>query len=212
MGGGHGFGGGYHGGGYHGGGSWRGGYRGGGSWGGAYHGSGYWQGYRGHYPYYRGYYPYYRYPRGFYGYGGYGYPWVSFGWYGGAWSDAYYSYPEQPSPVYVYTPPDTSGSYVDYEQQQQINRLNDEVDRLSAARAVPQSSVPQPPKPEIRAGTVLVFRDNHSEEIENYAIVGKTLWVFTEQRARKIPIAELNLAATTKANEARGIDFRLPTP
>ncbi|HME57460.1 MAG TPA: hypothetical protein VKF63_03920, partial [Terracidiphilus sp.] len=62
----------------------------------------------------------------------------------------------------------------------------------------------------IHAATVLVFRDRHSEEIQNYAIVGKTLWVFTEQRARKIPIAELNVPATTKANEARGIDFRLP--
>ncbi len=75
-----------------------------------------------------------------------------------------------------------------------------------------RSYVPQPPpKAEIRAGTVLVFRDRHSEEIQNYAIVGKTVWVFTEQRARKIPIAELNIPATTKANEARGIDFRLPT-
>ena len=57
---------------------------------------------------------------------------------------------------------------------------------------------------------MLVFRDHHSEEIDNYAIVGKTLWVFTEQRARKIPIADLNVPATTKANEDRGIEFRLP--
>ena len=70
--------------------------------------------------------------------------------------------------------------------------------------------MPQPPLAEIHVATVLVFLDHHTEEIENYAIVGKALWVFTEQRARKIPIAELNVPATTKANEARGIGFRLP--
>ena len=62
----------------------------------------------------------------------------------------------------------------------------------------------------IRGQTVLVFRDRHTEEIQNYAITGKTLWVFNEQRARKIPLAELDLPATTKANEDRGIDFRVP--
>jgi len=35
--------------------------------------------------------------------------------------------------------------------------------------------------------------------------------MFTDQRARKVPVAELDLPATTKANEARGIEFRLPT-
>jgi len=59
---------------------------------------------------------------------------------------------------------------------------------------------------------VLVFRDHHSEEIQNFAIVGETLWVFTEQRARKIPIAALDVPATTKANDSRGIDFRLTWP
>jgi hypothetical protein len=71
---------------------------------------------------------------------------------------------------------------------------------------VPQS----PSKSQIRAETLLVYRNHRTEEIENYAIVGKTLWVFTEQRSRKIPIADLDVAATAKANDARGIDFQLP--
>jgi hypothetical protein len=96
-----------------------------------------------------------------------------------------------------------------HEQQQEIDRLNDEVARLRAER-VPANSTPEPPAAQIRADTVLVFRDRHSEEIGNYAIVGETLWVFTQQRARKIPIAELDIPAMTKANADRGIDFRLP--
>jgi len=202
----------------HGGGGYAGAPHGGAYWGGGYRGGYYGHGYSGHYPYHSGHYPYYgRYPYGWgyrgYGYGWYGYPWISLGWYGGAgWSGAYYSYPDQSYPVYVYSYPDNSNASVDYSQQQEINQLNDEVARL---RAEQQSGAARPaprplPRAEIHAATVLVFRDRHSEEIQNYAIVGKTLWVFTEQRARKIPIAELNVPATTKANEARGIDFRLP--
>jgi len=66
------------------------------------------------------------------------------------------------------------------------------------------------PIAQIHAETVLVFRDNHTEEIQNYAIVGNTLWVFTELRARKIPIANLDVPATTRANEDLGTDFQLP--
>jgi hypothetical protein len=193
---------------------------GGGYWGGGFHG-GYWRG-PGHFPYYPGRYPYYgwRYPgwgyRGYYGYGGYGYPW--WGWSGGVgWSSGYYpsgwySDPATQYPVYAYANPDNTNTAA-YNQQQEIDRLNDEVARLRVEQQVSSAgtSVPRPPpQAEVRGDTVLVFRDHHSEEIENYAIVGRTLWVFTEQRARKIPIAELNVPATTKANEARGIDFRLP--
>src|SRR5271157_1726489 len=174
-------------------------------------------GYGGHYPYYSGrYYPGGWGYRGGYGWGWYGYPWASWGWYGGVgWYGDSYSYPVQSYPAYVYAYPDNSGAYAQNSQIQQdeIDGLNDEVARLREERESqqPLNSAPRPPpKPEIRAATVLVFRNHHSEEIQDYAIVGKTLWVFTEQRARKIPIAELDVPATTKANEARGIDFRLP--
>jgi hypothetical protein len=174
--------------------------------------------YPGHLPYYPGRYPFYpgRYPwwgyRGYYGYGWSGYPW--WGWYGGVgWSGDYYSYPDLSYPVYAYSTLDNGNAYVTYDQQQEIDRLNDEVARLQAERqsgAAQTFAPPSAPKAEVHGDTVLVFRDKHTEEIQNYAIVGKTLWVFTEQRARKIPIAELNVPATTRANEARGIDFRLP--
>jgi hypothetical protein len=172
-------------------------------------------GFRGHHPYYPGRYPYYRhrYPWGW-GYPGYyGYPWA-WGWYGGVgvgWSSGVgYSYPAESYPAYDSATADNSSAYVAYGMQQQINRLNDEVARLRAEPA-PVNTAPQPPATQISADTVFVFRDHHSEEIQNYAIVGKTLWVFTEQRARKVPIAELDVPATTKANEDRGIVFRLPT-
>ena len=58
--------------------------------------------------------------------------------------------------------------------------------------------------------TVLVFRDGHSLEVRNYAIVGETLWSFIGQRTQKIPLSQLDLAATVKANDDRGVTFTVP--
>jgi len=40
--------------------------------------------------------------------------------------------------------------------------------------------------------------------------VGSTLWVFGERRTQKIPVADLDLPATAKANDERGVEFRMP--
>jgi hypothetical protein len=57
--------------------------------------------------------------------------------------------------------------------------------------------------------TVLVFRDKHQQEVENYAIVGDTLWDFAAQTV-KIPLSELDIPATIKANQDRGVTFTVP--
>jgi hypothetical protein len=53
------------------------------------------------------------------------------------------------------------------------------------------------------------FRDGSRSEVQNFAIVGQTLWVFNTQRARKIRISDLDLEARREVNADRGIDFRL---
>jgi len=58
--------------------------------------------------------------------------------------------------------------------------------------------------------TVLVFRDQHRREINNYAIVGQTLWNFNSGRTEKIALADLDLPSTEKANDDRGVTFRVP--
>ena len=63
--------------------------------------------------------------------------------------------------------------------------------------------------PAIEPKTILVFRDGHKEEVTNYAIVGDQLYDFTSGK-RRVAISDLDIAATTKANDARGMDFRLP--
>ena len=105
-----------------------------------------------------------------------------------------------------------------YQLQQQVNQLSDEVERLSEQQAqmaiAPPAPPPSPSQPRITAPpptpTTLVFRDGKTLQVQNYAIAGHTIWVFTEQRARKIPLAELNIPATQKANEERGVPFQVP--
>ena len=62
----------------------------------------------------------------------------------------------------------------------------------------------------VQPPTVLVFKDGHRSEVVNYAIVGDTLFEFAEERTRKILLASLDIPATQKANEERGVEFKLP--
>lgn len=67
--------------------------------------------------------------------------------------------------------------------------------------AAPASDSPQ---------TLLVFKDGHQLEVANYAIVGNTLFDLTGGRRQKIALADLDLTATAKQNDERGIDFQVP--
>jgi hypothetical protein len=63
----------------------------------------------------------------------------------------------------------------------------------------------------VQPTTVLVFKDGHRSNVVNYAIVGDTLFDFAGGRARKILLANLDLAATRKANDDQGVEFKVPT-
>jgi hypothetical protein len=82
----------------------------------------------------------------------------------------------------------------------------------SAAYGPPPAAAPQPaPAPEVKPGepTVLVFRNGKRQEVTNYAIMGDTLYVF-DQGKRKIALADLDIPATVKANDDRGMEFKVP--
>jgi len=76
------------------------------------------------------------------------------------------------------------------------------------------SAEPAPGEPEepvaAQPSTVLVFKDGHQSDVSNYAIVGDTLFDFTAGGTRKILLADLDLPATHKANDDRGVDFQIP--
>lgn len=58
--------------------------------------------------------------------------------------------------------------------------------------------------------TTLVFKDGHQLAVENYAIVGQTLFDLTPGHPRKVPLSDLDLPATRKQNDDQGIVFQLP--
>lgn len=97
------------------------------------------------------------------------------------------------------------------EQQMRRQQEADERDQDLYARNAPRQPAGDAPQgTPIIPATVLVFRDQHKQEVHNYAIVGQTLWNFTPQRTQKIPLAELDLTATARANEDQGVTFRVP--
>lgn len=82
----------------------------------------------------------------------------------------------------------------------------------SAKESAPETPS-DPPEPVVtQPTTMLIFKDGHRSEVVNYAIVGDTLFDFSGDRTHKIPIADLDIPATRKANDALGVEFKLPPP
>jgi hypothetical protein len=102
------------------------------------------------------------------------------------------------------------------EQQLTESRMQDEAEadrdehqaRRSYSRNAQQANDEQ--STVASSPTVLIFRDRHQKEVTNYAIVGQNLLDLTPQHHEKIPLANLDLPATIKANDDRGASFRVP--
>lgn len=75
----------------------------------------------------------------------------------------------------------------------------------------PAPEPPAPPPADVKPGepTELVFRNGKHQEVTNYAIMGDSLYVFDQGRKR-IALADLDIPATIKANDDRGLEFRMP--
>jgi|SRR5271165_1583568 len=65
---------------------------------------------------------------------------------------------------------------------------------------------PRPSKP-TDPPLILIFRDGTRTEVRDFAVVGQMFWDLSAHPTRKIPISQLNLDATIKANEDRGVEF-----
>lgn len=139
----------------------------------------------------RGYYPYF-------GYSGY-YP---YGWYDNSLD---YDSGDQNQDYDSFYQAPVAAPYQDNGLQRDVQVLNGKIDRLQAdveARNRPKTEEP---------ATALVFRDQHVEEVHNYAIASGTLWVLNDHQAgKKIPLAQLDIPATIKMNDDRGVDFQVP--
>jgi hypothetical protein len=145
---------------------------------------------------------------GYCGYGGWGYPYLGWGVDPYWWSDN----GDNRSGYDQSAPYGYDDGLADQMQQQGVPMRpapdygNQNYYGRSAPPNRPQQQQPAQPAP----ATVLVFRDQHQEQVQNYAIVGPTLWNFTPGRTQKIPVSDLDVPATEKANEGNGVEFHLP--
>lgn len=58
--------------------------------------------------------------------------------------------------------------------------------------------------------TVFIYRDGREMEARDYAIFGRTLWVFGSDTSHKFPLSDFNLDASRQVNEEHGVEFPLP--
>jgi len=122
-------------------------------------------------------------------------------YYGPYYGYPYSDYDAYDSSAYQQSPPVMDSAPEDYGYG----------DRSSSDwRNAPRQAQAPPASPEEQDPTVLVFRDGHQQEVRNYAIVGQMLWDFGAKGTHKIPLAELDLDATRKLNDERGMEFVLP--
>jgi hypothetical protein len=110
----------------------------------------------------------------------------------------------------------------DYQAASEINRLSNEVAQLREEREyaqAPARPAPAPaPPPPVQAkaqedlAVVVVFLDKHIREVKNYAVANEMLVVLDGNKRTKFPLADIDLAATMKLNDERGVDFQIPNP
>jgi hypothetical protein len=143
----------------------------------------------------------YGYPFGYgygYGYGGYPYDYSPY-YPAPTVAEPYYS---EPQPVYSQDATDQSNADLAY----QVGELSRQIQDLRQQQAQAAQPVPVTPMTPV----VLIFKDGHRIEIQNYAIVGQTLWVLDQSNSTKLPLSDLDLNATQVENRARGLRFPLP--
>jgi hypothetical protein len=123
------------------------------------------------------------------------------------------TYAVQPTPVAIVEPEEPPAPTI-FERRSRVVRYEEPIsERREPALPEPapvKEVAPEPPQPQV--ATVLVYRDGRQLEVRNYAIVGDTLYAFGDAVSRKILLADLDLGATVRLNEERGVDFNVPGP
>jgi hypothetical protein len=138
---------------------------------------------------------------------GYGYSWYGYGGY----------------PIYGWDSGDYTGNdaavaqlQAELADQQNLNaQLAEELRRQQADRIAAESSaLPRPAARPVAErpipATILVFRDGRRQEVRNYAIAGNTLLDLETNHTRKIQLSELDIPASIRANDERGVEFSVP--
>lgn len=136
---------------------------------------------------------------------GYGLPWTV------GWIPDVLDYPDEPYPqsppipAYSADPGPAAPPAAAPEPEQQIQPTP-----ASSLRAPYVRQAPAAPEPADLDPLTLVFKDGRpNEQIRNYMITRTALYI-RDGRTRVIPIDDIDVAATQKANQDAGLDFEVP--
>jgi hypothetical protein len=170
-------------------------------------------------------------------YGGYGYGYLP-GYYPYDYPDGYEQEappPEQPPVVVEYPPqpppppaPPVESLLLEYKNGQWVRVPTGAQTPAGPLVSQPGSAQAPSPRRNVPAGqessrppavlpsTILVFRDGHKEDVNKYVIEGNVIYASTNYWStgswtKKIPLSELNVPATLKINQQRGVKFKLPS-
>jgi hypothetical protein len=134
------------------------------------------------------------------------------------------SYPVYPYPYDYAAPPPPASAPADDSQSRtlslEIERLSDEIDQMRDENRRLQNERPRP-EPESpadetskRSGElvepphVLVFKDGRQIQADNYAISNNVIWILEDGKVKRIPLSEVDLPATRKANSDSDLNLR----
>jgi hypothetical protein len=127
----------------------------------------------------------------------------SYGDYGNSMVDSPYGPMEDPN---ASTDADVTANLLG----EQLQRLSAQVEELKSEQrqAGPAPAASQAPKdaPPVAPITV-VLRDGQRLQVASYAVMNQVFWDFSQQPARRIPVANIDVAASAKATEAAGGEF-----
>ncbi|HUK48540.1 MAG TPA: hypothetical protein VLW06_13145 [Terriglobales bacterium] len=149
-------------------------------------------------------------------YPGYGYYAVPYFWDDYEPYDYEYAPPEPPPApqpvVQAVTEPVSDAVMLELHGNQWVRVTNFSQASDRGLSVLAEQATPAKPLP----AAVLVFRDGHTEEANSYSIIGNSIYVkgdywTTGAWTRTIKIADLNVPATLKENQQRGLKFELPS-
>lgn len=150
--------------------------------------------------------------RGSYGYRGRDFRRVPYTYFFAPYYYPFLDYGNSAYPDYGYDPgpdPDAQGAVMAENMLgDQVNRLSAEVKQLKYAQApLPPSYAQREDSPPPQPPVMLVLRNGQQLKVQNFAVMDQTFWDFSSQPTRKIPIANIDVAASAKATAASGGEF-----
>jgi hypothetical protein len=110
---------------------------------------------------------------------------------------------QEPNPYDSGYGQDPQTAYLTAQIQQLSNQLNAAEQQGVQPPAAPQTAPAAAPAVPI----TLVLKDGRHLQVQNYAVMDHTFWDFTSQPVKKIPLTDIDIAASQQLSVANGAEF-----